>query len=110
MFELCNVEEKRNMPRWWWNQDMGPTDRWATGRVETIEADKITVAYTIHHYMGTGYVQFPHLMHEKYTDKQWLYDGYLQTGECDCGSASLGYGSHSHWCTADAFNRRKDGV
>lgn len=110
MFELCNVIEKHNMPRYWWNHDKGPTNRWAVGEIEQIEPHQIMVAYTIKGYMGTGHVYFPNTKHESYTQEQWQYEGYLQSAECDCGSKSLGYTTHSHWCTAELYNRRKDGM
>lgn len=90
----------RNEPRWQNNIDHGGFEKWATGKILSLDAYTIVVSYTIEGYFGDGKCFWPNALNIAYNPNQWNFPGYLRKKvilKCECGGA-IAKTTHSHWC------------
>lgn len=90
-------------PRWLFNDDLGSTGVWATGRVKYVDNRIIQVEYSIPGMGDDAQCVWPNFDHPDYDPLQWIQDGYLRWSDdyespiCECG-AEKSNTTHSVWC------------
>jgi hypothetical protein len=102
IFEVS--ENDPTLPRYIFNDDLGPSGKWLNGEVMYADKKLIQVEYTPSGEFVSMRCNWPNYDHPDYDSFQWWQDGYLEPVKvdrdvlvCECGADTIGT-SHSSWC------------